>query len=71
MRIKIEQKWMEKLRLIPESGMGYQKVDITLKEGTEIKDVFIYNGEELDLPEKYSSIKIIEIVKIILHKKDE
>ena len=39
--MKLSNKWIEYLTDQPESGMGHQKVTITLKDGTEHKATII------------------------------
>jgi len=61
MRIKLEQRWIKKLLQLPESGMGYQRVDLRLDDGREIKDVPVFNAEELELSDDYANSRIAEI----------
>ena len=35
----------------PESGMGYQRVDVRLTNNREIKDAVVFNAEEIELPD--------------------
>jgi hypothetical protein len=46
MRVKLEQRWMKRLLRLPESGMGYQRVDLRLADGRELKNVLAFNAEE-------------------------
>jgi hypothetical protein len=68
MKIKLNNKLINYLLSIPESGMGYQKVDITLNNGREIKNLIVLNAEILELPDKYNFIKLKNIKDIKLHK---
>lgn len=45
--MRLSEQWSEILLLQPETGMGYQKVDITLKDGTVYQDVDIVNGDHI------------------------
>ena len=45
--MKLSRKWIDKLVRLPESGMGYQIVDITLKNGDVIKNITVFNCEEV------------------------
>ena len=54
---------------LPESGMGYQKVDIVLSNGQIINDVIVHNAEEIELPEAFNDMKESEIYKIKLRIK--
>lgn len=69
MKIKLSSKWVKYLLSKPESGMGYQVVDITLENGRIVKGVNVFNGEDIELNDEYKSIKIDEIIKIELSKK--
>lgn len=71
MRIKLDKKWTKFLLSIPESGMGYQIVDITFNNGNVIKGVNVFNAEELELPDGYKIDKIDKIDSIVLHEKEE
>lgn len=68
MRIKLNRRWIEVLSNLPESGMGYQKVNVELKNGKIIKDVFVFNAEELEIPNKKSKIGFSDIVNIKISK---
>jgi hypothetical protein len=41
---QLAKRWIEFLREKPESGMGYQHVDIKMKDGSVIPEVTIFNG---------------------------
>jgi len=49
--------------------MGYQIVDITLKDGKVLEKVIVFNAEELGLPPEYKELKMEEIENIRLSKK--
>jgi len=68
MKLKLNKYWVEKLLDYPETGMGYQKVDIVLKSGNIIKDVVVLNAEELVIPDQYVDIKLEEIVELIVRR---
>ncbi|MCK4968126.1 MAG: hypothetical protein KAS12_03645 [Candidatus Aenigmarchaeota archaeon] len=59
-----KKKWINKILEIPETGMGYQVVDIRLKSGTIIGKVFVYNCSVLEIPERYSQITENDIANI-------
>ena len=52
MRVKLEQRWIKRLLKLPESGMGYQRVDLRLADGRELKNVLAFNAEEVELPDE-------------------
>lgn len=41
--------------------MGYQRVDVRLADGQELKDVVVFNAEEMDLPEEFANAAIADI----------
>ena len=61
MKVKLEQRWIKCLMRLPESGMGYQRVDLSLADGREVKDVLVFNAEELEVSEKLASSQIKDI----------
>ncbi|MDD5503783.1 MAG: hypothetical protein PHV77_00515 [Candidatus Omnitrophica bacterium] len=61
MKLKLNKYWTEYLLKYPETGMGYQKVDIVLKSGQIIKNIVVLNAEHLILPEEYKNIGLEEI----------
>ena len=61
MRIKLEQRWTRRLLQLPESGMGYQRVDLRLADGRELKNVLAFNAEEVELPDECANAKIEDV----------
>jgi hypothetical protein len=61
MRIKLERRFVEQLANLPESGMGYQRVDLRLADGREVRDVLVFNAEELDVPDEFAHAKIAAV----------
>ena len=56
MRVKLEQRWMKRLLQLPESGMGYQRVDLRLADGRELKNALSsFNAQEVELPDECRS----------------
>ena len=49
--IRLPEKWTRFLIGQPESGMGYQRVDVRLVHQREIKDAVLFNTEEIELPD--------------------
>lgn len=45
--MRLSKKWIDKLAALPENGIGYQLVDIYLKNGMIIKEVVVVNCEAL------------------------
>ena len=61
MRVKLEQRWMKRLLQLPESGMGYQRVDLRLANERELKNVLAFNAEEVELPDECADAKIEDV----------
>ncbi len=64
--LKLSPKWVKKLVELPESGMGYQVVDIALKDKRIIRKVVILNSEIIMLPPGYENITEKDVVDIRL-----
>jgi len=60
MKIKVllPEKWVEYLVQQPESGMGYQRVDVVFDDGTKLEDCMVLNAEQIELPESHADKKI-------------
>jgi len=61
MRVKLEQRWIKRLLQLPESGMGYQRVDLSLADGREVRDVPVFNAEEVELPDDLTGVRIQDV----------
>jgi hypothetical protein len=61
MTVKLAKKWVDYLIRQPESGMGFQKVDVRLKGNRVLHDVPVFNAEEIDLPEDCIGAAIEEL----------
>ncbi len=63
----LSQKWIDKLTTFPETGMGYQIVDIYLKTGVVLRKLMVINCEEITNL-KNSSFSENDIQDIKLHQ---
>lgn len=61
MRVKLSERFVRELLALPESGMGYQRVDLRLVDGRELRDVLVYNAEEIELPASAAQVDIADI----------
>jgi hypothetical protein len=59
--VHLPPRWIEKLTQLPESGMGYQRVNIVLKKGKVLKDVVVLNAEEAQAPEAFEPSEILDV----------
>ena len=61
MCLKLNKYWSDKLVQMPETGMGYQRVDLVLKDGRTIKQVLVLNGQEFQTDQDFKVEDIIDI----------
>jgi hypothetical protein len=59
--IHLPDRWTEQLLRLPESGMGYQRVNIILKHGKILRDVVVLNAEEAQTPEPFEPSDIVDV----------
>ena len=62
MRRELEQRLTERLLELPESGMGYQRVDIRFIGGHTLEDVAVFNAQEFEVPEEFAEAEIEDVV---------
>jgi len=60
MKLALSQKWIEKMKSLPETGMGYHKVKIVLKDKTVI-NALVFNSEIVDTNISFSNDDIADI----------
>ena len=53
--------WIDRLVSLPETGMGYQKVDFLLKDGGSIDGITVLNAEECSVPESFDPSAIVDV----------
>ena len=51
MRVALRPELTRKLVAMPESGMGYQLIDLILGDGRKIEHVLVFNAQEVEVPE--------------------
>jgi len=67
MKIKLNEEQINYLLSLPEEGMGYQVVDLILKDGNELKEQIVYNSSILQINEKeYQLISNEDIISLKL-----
>lgn len=67
-KLKLSDNQIEFLVRLPETGMGYQKVKLTLKNGDVLHDMTVLNSEFLVLEEN-QFVDVDEIDKLELETK--
>ena len=63
MTIKLNEFWSKRLVQMPETGMGYQKVDLTFKDGRILKGLIVLNAEDCETEEAFN-VEEIDDIKI-------
>lgn len=64
MTIKLNDYWSERLAQMPETGMGYQKVDVEFKDGRVLNGLLAFNAEDLETDQEF---RVADIRNITLH----
>lgn len=64
-----ENGWIQHFLLSqPESGMGYQQVELHLKDGRIIPELVALNSEVIQLPDRYNDVTEEDVERIaVLH----
>ncbi|MEX2155913.1 MAG: hypothetical protein WD773_03625 [Gemmatimonadales bacterium] len=66
MRVTLDSQWMDKLRRLPESGMGYQRVRVKLRDGRVLDDAVVLNAQVLQLADDVGAVVAQDIVDLEL-----
>jgi len=61
--MQLEEKWIKVCQSIPEKGMGWQSVNITLTDGTILTDVMVFNCEDVLTKLFISNDEIVSITQ--------
>lgn len=70
-KIALGRDWSQRLLTLPESGMGYQRVRVRLKDGRIFEDAIALNAEVLDLPPGTTPFNPADIAEIQPVKPDK
>ncbi len=68
MIMSLSEKWSRRLVAMPESGMGYQKVRVRLRNGCEFRNVLVQNAEQLNVPDEAGNMTEADIQEIELER---
>jgi hypothetical protein len=60
-RIKLAERWIDLLIKAPESGMGYQRVDVQFADGRRAENVMVFNAEDLDVPDTFAGADVQDL----------
>ena len=68
MTIRLQRQWRAKLAQMPETGMGFQLVDIQLRDGGWLESLHVHNGEQCETETQFDPS---EVVDVRLHRGEE
>jgi hypothetical protein len=66
MQLALRQELIDRLLTMPESGMGYQIVDLVLTDGRVVPNVPILNCEVASLPDSFSNVRASDVANVRL-----
>ncbi len=66
MRLTLDDHWIDWLARLPESGMGYQRVCVRLRNGTLIRRAIVLNAEVLQVDDSTPLFHAADIAQIEL-----
>ena len=64
--MRLDEKWTARLCELPESGMGYQRVDVRLRDGLQVRSVLVFNAEWIEWPDDQAPIRPSDLTAISL-----
>ena len=70
MRIKLARRWIDLLLKAPESGMGYQRVHIRLRDGRDVENAIVFNSEVLQIPDDIAPFRPDDIIDVGLEEQE-
>jgi len=59
--VRLNDKWKEILAQLPESGMGYQVIDVELRSGRILAGLAVFNGEECQSDVEFDPNEIMDV----------
>jgi hypothetical protein len=66
MQLELRQEMIDRLLALPESGMGYQLVDLVLVDGRIVPSVPVFNCEIAKLPDTFRGITAFDVADVRL-----
>ena len=60
--MRLSRKWVDKLLRMPEAGMGYQVVDVVLKNGSVVRGMMVLNCQDILGAVYFSDDDIADII---------
>jgi hypothetical protein len=63
-QIELDQRWVNHLKNLPETGMGSQRVDLILKSGKLVPNITVFNCQHIVLDNIQLSLEEINDIRI-------
>lgn len=60
-KLKLKEEWTDYLLRLPESGMGYQRVDVRFNDGSVQNGCTVFNADTIELPDTCKGKTITDI----------
>ncbi len=70
MQIELRPETIDRLLTLPESGMGYQLVDLVLVDGRVVPNVPVFNSEVANVPDAFGRITAFDVADVRLAKSE-
>lgn len=64
--MRLDERWIRELGDLPESGMGYQRVNVRLRNGQYVRHVLVFNAELMEWPDDRAPIRPADVAAISL-----
>ncbi len=61
MNVDLDEDWQKKLAKMPETGMGYQLVDVVLRGGRVLRELMVFNGQACQTDESFRSADVVDV----------
>lgn len=68
MQLELRRELIDRLISLPETGMGYQIVDLLLADGRVVPNVTIFNCEIANLPDTFGNLTPSDVSDVRLSK---
>lgn len=66
MQLALNNETINRLLALPETGMGYQLVDLLLVDGRVVPGIAVFNSEIANLPDAFSDVAASDIADVRL-----
>jgi hypothetical protein len=64
MQLELRPNIIDRLTSMPESGMGYQVVDLILVDGRIVPNVVVFNSEIANLPDEFRDLRSSDVTDV-------